>query len=88
MSRHKVIKGKCLEDNIGRYLGYCNNPRHIGVVRYSQYRICEKRECKHYERFRPEIDSILKELNQRNERRREMQRIPNEELIREAKYGA
>lgn len=50
----RTIKGKPLEDKLGEYYGVCRNPAHKGIVRYSFYRICEKRHCKHYVKFRPE----------------------------------
>jgi len=50
----KVIRGNPLEDDIGKYFGFCNNPNHIGIVRYSFYRVCEKRRCEYYVRYRPE----------------------------------
>jgi len=50
--RRKVIKGKPLEDRVGKYIGFCNNPSHIGIVRYSQYKICEMRRCRFYEKYR------------------------------------
>lgn len=57
MKRSKVIKGKALEDKLGKYFGFCSNPSHIGIVRYSQYRICEKRDCRFYVRYREVKDA-------------------------------
>jgi len=51
---NKVIKGEPLEDRLGSYFGFCKYYRHVGIVRYSQYKICEKRECKWYVKYRPE----------------------------------
>jgi hypothetical protein len=55
-NRHhnKIIRGEPLEDRVGKYIGVCNNPVHVGIVRYSFYRICEKRDCKYYVRYRLE----------------------------------
>ena len=50
----KVIKGKTLEDKFGSYIGFCHNPRHTGIVRYRQYKVCERIRCEHYEKYRPE----------------------------------
>ena len=54
MKKSKVIKGKPLEDRTGSYLGFCTFSRHVGIVRYSQYRICEKRQCRYYVKYRRE----------------------------------
>ena len=51
---NKIIRGKALEDQIGQYIPYCTFEIHEGIVRYSQYKICEKRDCEHYIKFRPE----------------------------------
>lgn len=52
-NHHKIIRGEPLEDRVGKYIGFCNNPSHVGIVRYSYYKICEKRNCKYYETYRP-----------------------------------
>ena len=54
MNHKKVIKGRCLEDEVGPYIPYCTFEIHEGIVRYSQYRICEKKNCDRYVKFRPE----------------------------------
>lgn len=54
MKNSKTIKGRPLEDKVGSYFGICNNPAHPGVVRYSHYRLCEKRRCEYYVKYRPE----------------------------------
>jgi len=51
--QHKVIRGGPLEDKIGPYVGFCTNPYHMGIVRYCQYKICEKRGCEWYAKLRP-----------------------------------
>lgn len=50
----KIIKGEPLEDKVGKYYGICTNPAHTGIVRYSYYRICEKRHCEYYQKYRQE----------------------------------
>jgi len=54
MKYRKIIKCRVLEDRISEYIGFCTNPTHYGIVRYSFYRTCEKRRCKYYQKYRPE----------------------------------
>jgi hypothetical protein len=48
----KVIKGEPLEDRIGKYYGVCTYRSHLGIVRYSYYKTCEKRNCEYYKKYR------------------------------------
>lgn len=50
--KDKVIKGKSLEDKLGKYIPYCNHKAHEGIVRYSQVKQCEARNCQHYVKYR------------------------------------
>ena len=56
----RIIRGSPLEDAVGSYFGVCTNPSHVGIVRYSYYRVCEKRNCEYYVKYRPREKDDLK----------------------------
>lgn len=50
--KHKIIPIKLLEDELGAYIPYCSYKNHRGIA--LKYRLCEKRDCRHYLKYRAE----------------------------------
>ena len=63
-NRHEVISSPALRDRDGAFIPYCCHPKYHGIVRYCQYKTCEKKNCDYYIKFRPEkITDIRVDVN-------------------------
>lgn len=51
INKEKVQKIRVLEDLAGKYIPYCNYHVHPGIPH--DERICERRQCQYYFKFRP-----------------------------------
>lgn len=43
-------------DEIGKYICYCNYSAHRGYIKENFYKTCEKRQCSHYLKFYITVD--------------------------------
>lgn len=57
LKKIKTTKIRLLEDELGKYIPYCNYNSHPGIP--LDERKCERRNCEHYYRFRS-YDKFLK----------------------------
>jgi len=47
----KIFPITLLEDDKGKYIGYCDFHYHRGVIGHMKAKACERRECNHYRKF-------------------------------------